>query len=409
MSQASTSPAPARVGEPVRLDEDIRRAVWRAVGATERETDELIAYAASPLHSTTPPAHHYPLPDAACVAAWERYAAAAPTVGADAVLRRVFVQLHFSVRPGASAGPTYTAATRRGVLPDDDAPGLMFARPDALQIFLHPTPAGRVPVVLAEDRRDFEALVQAITRRNEPDPVPVSMGACMVSGYNNWDRVAEHRRAFAAEHPEDRSGEAWAAAFQDLVPRTDLYQDRFMLLSSGPYSSVPAAAIPLPEAGWRAASIQLRLEHECTHYFTRQALGTMRKSLLDELVADYMGMVEALGRFDARLFLHFMGLEAYPRYREGGRLQNYRGSPPLSPGAFAVLPSIARRAAESLEACESRCGGGRLGMADKARMIIALLTIGLEGLASGNAPALLAASLPPAATTDAIAPTGTAS
>ena len=323
MSHGSTSPAPARVAEPARLDEDRRRAVWRAAGATERETDELIAYAASPLHATPPPAHHYPLPD-------------------------------------------------------DDTAGLVFARPDALQIFLHPTPAGRVPVIVAEDRRDFEALVQAITRRNEPDPIPASMGACMVSGYNNWDRVAEHRRVLA---------------FEDLLPRTELYQDRFMLLSSGPYSSVPAAAIPLPEAGWRTASIQLRLEHECTHYFTRQALGTMRKSLLDELIADYMGMVEALGRFDARLFLHFMGLEAYPRYREGGRLQNYRGSPPLSPGAFAVLPSIARRAAESLEACESWCRSGRLGMADKARMIIALLTIGLEGLASEDAPALLAARL----------------
>jgi hypothetical protein len=404
MSRGSPSPAPARVGEPARLDEDRRRAVWRAAGATERETDELIAYAASPLHSTPPPARHYPLPDAACVAAWERYAAAARAVGADAVLRRVFVQLRFPVRPGASADPTYLAATRRGVVPDDDPRGLVFARPDALQLFLHPTPAGRVPAILAEDRRDFEALVQAITRRNEPDPIPVSMGACMVSGYNNWDRVAEHRRAFATEHPEDRTGEAWAAAFQDLVPQPDLYQDRFMLLSSGPYSSVPAAAIPLPEAGWRTASIQLRLEHECTHYFTRQALGTMRKSLLDELVADYMGMVEALGRFDARVFLHFMGLEAYPRYREGGRLQNYRGSPPLSPGAFAVLPSIARRAAESLEARESQCRPGRLGMADKARMIIALLTTGLEGLASEDAPALLAASLSPAAA-DTIAAT----
>jgi hypothetical protein len=262
---------------------------------------------------------------------------------------------------------------------------------------------------VADDRRDFEALVQAITRRNEPDPIPASMGACMVSGYNNWDRVAEHRRAFAAAHPEDLTGEAWAAAFQDLIQRPDLYQDRFMLLSSGPYSSVPAAAIPLPEDGWRTASIRLRLEHECTHYFTRQALGTMRKSLLDELIADYMGMVEALGHFDAHLFLHFMGLEDYPRYREGGRLQNYRGSPPLSPGAFAVLPAIARRAAESLEACQSRRGAGRLGMADKARMIIALLTIGLEGLASDDAPALLAASLSPAATTDTVAATVTAS
>lgn len=46
--------------------------------------------------------------------------------------------------------------------------------------------------------------------------------------------------------------------------------------------------------------------------------------MLDELIADYAGIVAAWGRYRADWFLRFVGLEDYPRYREGGRLQNYR-------------------------------------------------------------------------------------
>jgi hypothetical protein len=374
-------------------DRDRRGAAWRAAGAGEAEVDELLAYAASPLHASPPPAAPPAImADAPFVTAWERYAAAAGEVGAEVVLRRVFVQLAFAVRPGMSADPVYLAATRRGLLLDEGAPGIEFARPQGLRIFLHPTPAGRVPVVLSEDRRDFEVLVQAITRRNEPEPVLASMGACMVSGYNNWDRVAELRRAYEAENPD----EAWSTAFRELVPRTDLYQDRFMLLSSGPYSAVPADAIGMDEAAWQAASIQLRLEHECTHYFTRQAFASMRKSLLDEIAADYMGMVEALGRFDAALFLRFMGLEDPAGARPGGRLEQYRGHPPLSDRAFSLLPGVARRAAAALETFDAARGSGRIPVADKAHVITALFRVGLEGLGADEAAELLAHAFQPA-------------
>jgi hypothetical protein len=264
--------------------------------------------------------------------------------------------------------------------------------PDGVKIFLHATPAGRVPVILAASRADFEQLVQAITRRNEPDAIPSSMGACMVTGYNNWQRIADYRQAFAAQHPEDTRAEAWAAAFKELVPQTDLYQDRFMLLSSGPYSAVPSEAVELPETEWRALSVRLRLEHECTHYFMRQAFGVMRKSLLDEMIADYMGMVEAFGRFEAGVFLRFMGLEDYPLYRDGGRLQNYRGTPPLSSRAFTILSFAATRAAAALEEFDHHRGSRRPGAVDKAHLITTLLQVGLEGLASSEAPALLRAT-----------------
>ncbi len=376
-----------------RFADENRLDVWRAHGATPEEAVELMAYAAGPALVHSPATRVYPLADAPCVSAWQRYVAEAAQQGAFSVLRRVFVQLRFPVRSGMSQDEAYRAATRRGILPDDDAPGLILACPEGLRLFLHPTPAGRVPVVRADAREDFDALVRAVTRRNEPEPIPASMGACMIAGYNNWDRVGALRHAYLVQHPQDWTGEGWAAAFRDMLPQAELYQDRFMLLSSGPYSSTPAHALGLLESDWKAASVPLRLEHECTHFFTRQAFGSMRKSLLDELVADYMGLVAALGEFQPKHFLQFMGLEDFPRYREGGRLQNYRGAPPLSDGAFRVLPSVVESAARNLGRLDPLRARRPFEAADKAQVITALMRVGLEGLASGEAGALLAAAL----------------
>lgn len=404
------------------LDERGRLAVWRAHGADEAQAAQLLEYAASPLHHGLPEPRDYPLPDAACVADWARYAAQAGEIGAAAVLRDVLVQLRFPIAAGMSDDPAYQAATRRGILPDARTPGLALSKPEGLRIFLHPTAAGRVPVVLTEAREDFEALLRAITRRNEPSPVPSSMGACLVAGYNNWARVAGMRRAFAEQHPEDHTGQGWAAAFRAIVPEKARYQDRFMLLSAGGYSSTPAGALAVSDEAWQAASIRLRLEHECVHYVTREVVGVMRESLLDELAADYVGMVDALGAFRPDLFLRFMGLEEAPHCRADGRLRNYRGTPPLSDASLAVLASVLVRAARLLggstpwevgdrntpdmqmtdeaRAChapdatrgDTGLQGARLDAVDKARIVIALLRTGLEGLAADDAPARLASA-----------------
>lgn len=48
-----------------------------------------------------------------------------------------------------------------------------------------------------------------------------------------------------------------------------------------------------------AASTTLCLEHELTHLTTKRLLGEMRLNHLDELIAECMGMVAALGKFNA--------------------------------------------------------------------------------------------------------------
>ena len=356
-----------------------RAEVLRAHGARGAALDELLAYTPRSLRAPDAPPP-FPLPDEPFVGAWERYAAEAARAGAWETLRARLPQLRFPVAAGISETEGYRAATRRGE-GSFPAEGLALRRPEALALFLHPTPAGRLPVLVTGDRDDFVALVRAFTRWNEPAPVPDSMGAVAVGGFVNWERVAAHRRAWEAANPE-ANGVTWREEWRRLAERKELYQDRFVLLSRGPYSGVPAGALGEGEEGWEAASLVIRLEHECAHYFSRRLFGSMLNHAFDELVADYAGIVSAAGRYRGDWARRFFGIEDPGRFRPGGRLANYRGDPALSDGAFAVLRSVVDAAVGTLEAYDAARAARGWGVREKAETLSVLFGSTLEELAA---------------------------
>jgi hypothetical protein len=261
--------------------------------------------------------------------------------------------------------------------------------PGGVEIRVHPTPAGRIGVVVARERADFELLMQALTRRNEPEPIPESMGACIVGGYNNWDRVARLRERWEADPARDRAG-GWPAEMARIVPRKELYQDRFVVLSSGPYSGTAPAGVDPADPAWLRLSLAIRLEHECAHYVTRRLLGSMRNTLHDEIIADFWAISSATGEFRAGWLLRFLGLEEHPRVRPGGRVANYRGTPPLSDGAFAVLCAMVVAAAERLEEAERARPAPRDPAEDRLATLVALAGMSIEEMASDACAARLA-------------------
>jgi hypothetical protein len=348
------------------------------LGASPAEVAELLAYNENVFDlGALGPETHFPLPDEPFVAFWEAVAEESRSRGAFAVLREHLPQLRFPIREGISDSEPYRAAVRRGVpagtIPE--ATGLELERPEAIEVAIHASPAGRIPLLIARGRAEFTALLQALTRKNEPEPVPAAQGAMMVSGYNNWSRIGELRRHWEGLDPARRETTTWSEEFQRVKARRELYQDRFILLSDGSYSAVPAADLGLGEAEWRAMSLVIRRDHECAHYLTRRLFGSMRNNALDELIADYAGLVGATGRFRAGWFLRFVGLEDFPRYRPGARLDLYRGEPPLSDGAFRALGALVKAAAEMLE---------RFPRDEMAVMIAALASLRLEDLAAGD-------------------------
>lgn len=316
------------------------------------------------------PAAVLPLPDEPFVEIWTRWAEEARQRGAFAVLADHLPQLRFPIHEGISQTADYRAATLKGVPPGglQGATGLELERPDAIELEIHPSPAGRIPVLLVRRRAEFAALVRALGRRNEPSPVPDSQGALMIGGFNNWARIRELR-----------------SRGEDVTATTpkELYQDRFILLSDGPYSAVPAADLGLGEEEWKETSLAIRRDHECAHYFTRRLFGSMRNHAHDELIADWAGLVAATGRFRADWFLRFLGLEDPSRYRPGGRLDLYRGD--LSDESFGALHELIRSAAVNLESFDARPGT----LKALARMLTALASLCLDELASPDGQRLL--------------------
>ncbi|OUL29767.1 hypothetical protein BV378_05100 [Nostoc sp. RF31YmG] len=366
--------------------QSFRTDVLTYFGATAAQVEELLVYNQNIFERNSLDCVQFPLNPEPHVATWEEYAVAAEVVGAFEVLKQRLVQLKFSIQEGISQTEAYRSATLKGVSVDGmaEATGLVLQQPQQLELRLHKSLAGTIPVLLVKNREDFVSLVQALTKRNEPHPIPASMGACIVRGFNNWDRIRQYRRQWSDLNPGNCSETSWSAEFQRLIPQKQLYQDTFIILSDGFYSNIGASNLGLEESQWQRLSLTIRLEHECTHYFTHRLFGSMRNNIFDELIADYRGIVAAIGYYRADWFLHFLGLESFPNYREGGRLQNYRGQPPLSDRAFQILQALVKASAENLQRFHTEYAT-EVGLNNQAQILVALSYLTLEELAASEA------------------------
>ena len=367
------------------LTNKLRRArILETLGARESDLQALLEHTANhfALERVQWPLA-LPLEDEPHVVVWESYAETLEREGSIQVLTRVFPQLRFPIAAGVSKTDDYRAATRRGEpcsgSVDSD---IALSRPDRVRIVIRQTAAGRIPLLIVGQRDDFVKLVRAFTMRNEPGPVPDSQGACMVSGYNNWDRIRAYRQDW--EVRTGGTGVAWETEFAALVARQHLYQDRFVIVSGGPYSAVSSEELALSDASWQDISLSIRMEHECTHYFTKRVFGSMRNRLHDEFLADFAGIAAACGRYRADWFLRFMGLEHHPKYRAGGRLENYGGDVPLSRNAFAVLQELVVRSAHRVNTYCMTLGDALTDPRERMIVVVALAHLTLEQLADDS-------------------------
>lgn len=369
-----------------------RSKVLMSLGATNSVKEELLEYNVNRFnHEGLNVPIKLPLADESFVQAWRLYVSEASEKGVFETMKTFLTQTAFPVQEGISQTQEYQAVTRKGILADKvpQATGLILNHPERLQLFLHPTLAGYVPIIISGERGDFISLIRAIVHRNEPVIIPGSMGAIIVSGYNNWDRIHRFKKEWKADNPFDFFDEKWKEEFQRLIKKKELYQDRFIILSNGPYSDIPSKEMGLSDEEWRNLSIIIRREHECTHYFTRRLFSSMQNRLIDELMADFMGIVTGIGEYRTNWFLRFMGLESYPEYRKGGRLENYCGNPPLSNSAFKILQVLVKRASDNLELFVKEKPDKLSSLKTKAATLMSITYLTMEELASDDALLLL--------------------
>ena len=252
---------------------------------------------------------------------WRAFLASTAPEDRFEALREAFPQLWLPTAEGQRQSPDYQRLVLRGEAPSEEvragAPALR--DPAGFAVTLEENPCGAMPVVRVRDRGDFLFLLHALAHHAEPVPVGEGVHAQALGGVIHWGIVR-------AEGPQARA--------------------RLILLHHSPYGSVPASEVPgeWSEEGWAAASDALRLEHEMTHQATKALLGEMRINLLDELVADTMGMVHALGCFSAELFRKCLGARPDGTPAPGARLPTYTVGLREDDAATAVRACLARAA-----------------------------------------------------------------
>ncbi|MGF7217835.1 hypothetical protein GGR92_004012 [Spirosoma lacussanchae] len=293
------------------------------------------------------------------------------------LLQACYPQLNFPIQDGINKTQAYIDTVLKGK-PCTAGYTPVLSQPERLRLHVHTSLAGNVPVLIVPDHGDFVRLVQCFLHKNNPMPVPASMGASLLNGLNNWERIHALKRSWLRTNP----AETWTQEFsKNVLPNPGLYKDKLILLSTKPYSNVPADRLGLTEAAWAAYSLSIRLEHECTHLYTLRRFGCATNNLHDELIADYMGISKALGTYRKDWMLAFMGLEAYPAYRKGARLENYLGDTNLTPEGFSQLTAIIKQAIESIARFDTALGPIRSAQDQMCRMD-ALCTTDLINIAS---------------------------
>ncbi len=208
------------------------------------------------------------------------------------------------------------------------------------------TPAGEVRVVTLGLRADFVTFLQIMANRCAPVDIPRTQGAAFLNGVICRGKIAAHKKEYF-QKAADRDGNEpdifqWLEEEKRFTAVKSNYTDALLILSVGPYSFIPAADFGYPEEKWLEYSHTIRLYHECTHFVCYKLHPGKRDAVRDELIADAVGIIAALGHFDQKMAEHFLGISG-GKYT-GGRLENYTDHP------GQLIPSIEKTLSEIKEA-----------------------------------------------------------
>ncbi|WP_343665343.1 DUF7005 family protein [Chryseobacterium mucoviscidosis] len=302
------------------------------------------------------------------------------------VLKNFYPQLYFPIQKGIDKTENYIDAILKG---QDSYKSLQeqiqVIDEDGFSITLHKYIIGAIPVLSVKHDNDFVTIVQSLLHKNNPVVIPQSMGAFLANGINNWARIHSLKEKWIKDNPFGN----WNNEFsRNILPNPDLYKDKIIVLSSKPYSNISSERLNLSEEQWKSYSYSIRLEHEYTHLYTLKRYGYASNNLHDELIADYIGISKTLGSYNKEWMLLFIGLEDYPKYREGARLQNYLGDVNLPEEGFKKLTEIIKDAIESISNFDKKLGGIK---SDKDHIcrIEALCEIDLLNIAAGSGCSML--------------------
>ena len=170
------------------------------------------------------------------VKSWKGYCKESIEHGAFQVLKKCYPQLNFPVTEGINKSQPYIDAVlkgRVGYIAIEN--NLEFNNSEGIEISIFDSIAGKIPVVKIPDSQDFIQIIQCLLHKNNPTSVPLSMGACLVNGINNWDRLHTLQHNWVADNPTGNWNEEFS---KNVLSNPTLFKDKIIILSTKSYSNV---------------------------------------------------------------------------------------------------------------------------------------------------------------------------
>lgn len=234
-------------------------------------------------------------------------------------LAKIYQQLYLV--PGEESAKEYVKIVRSGKeAANKDLSHFRMDPSDSLT--LEKTPAGEVRILTLHNRKDFEMFYTIVAHKCVPYQVPASLGASLLDGMINWEKINRHEQEWVAE--QKKAGNPCPdvdAEFQRFTSDKKNYLDALIVLSYGPYSNISAQAAGFAPEEWLSLSGSIRKYHECTHFICRRLYREKIDPIWDELVADAEGIYETFGYMDVKLEELFLGINE--NGYDKGRLENY--------------------------------------------------------------------------------------
>lgn len=261
-------------------------------------------------------------------------------------LKDCYPQLNFPVKEGISNTTEYKNCVLKGHkfdISDYDEKDLIDSKNLSFEVY--DSFSGYIPILTINNNEDFTKAIQTLIYKNNPVAISKSMGATLINGLNNWNKIELFKQVSLQKNPNKVQSDF----FKELKDQPQLYKDKLIILSNKPYSNVNADVLNLDDQMWLKYSLIIRKEHECTHLYTLKKYGKATNNLHDELIADYIGIIKANGDYNKDWMLNFMGLENFPHYRKGARLENYINQTNLDEQDFKNLTLIVKLAIDSIE------------------------------------------------------------
>lgn len=231
------------------------------------------------------------------------------------VLSRRYPQLLFPIVAGISTSSEYRNAVYLG---KEYAGSLEYSMSEKDKFMRVDTPVGSIDVLLLYNRTDFEKCVCALAYRCEPRIIPSTVGAFLISGLTNWEKV--HSQYVVREIDED-IGNGVNAAW--LRKNKRCFLDKIILLSAGFYSGTSPETLGLSNEEWLEKSITIRMYHEITHFVCRSRYPKCIDVFRDEVFADMIGMIAAFGYYDAEIAKVFLGITGDTTILPNARIRYY--------------------------------------------------------------------------------------